>query len=339
MQNAAAGSSAAWPSRPGMANWPDNDSVRREWMSENMPPVVGPREYQASVDGQVTVSSEKLDIEGAYVAWHTQRHKTSECLRPPTAAHQFVLYCSDEEKGEYRYNDRAWQPYAKRRHQWFIAPAFENRIMWRWRQTESPGLVCRFHLSPHLLEQAASLHLDRAVHRVRLEHRMNIEDALLTEVAFELRDELQQIGDRARSSRYSRALINTFAYRVIKAYADSAGIDSLPAGSRLTDSRKARLEAFIDRHLDQPLTIDDLCREVWLSKYHFCRLFKATYGETPRKFVQRRRIDEACRLLRETERPVTDIALTTGWSGNSGFSRCFKSHTGVTPSEYRRGLL
>ncbi|WP_370453259.1 helix-turn-helix domain-containing protein [Salinisphaera sp. LB1] len=168
---------------------------------------------------------------------------------------------------------------------------------------------------------------------------MNIEDALLTEVAFELRDELQQIGDRARSSRYSRALINTFAYRVIKAYADSAGIDSLPAGSRLTDSRKARLEAFIDRHLNQPLTIDDLCREIWLSKYHFCRLFKATYGETPRKFVQRRRIDEACRLLRETERPVTDIALTTGWSGNGGFSRCFKSHTGVTPSEYRRDPL
>ncbi|HET7314633.1 AraC family transcriptional regulator [Salinisphaera sp.] len=304
-----------------------------------MLPIADTQEYQASVDGHVTVSSEKLDIEGVYVSWHTQRQKASECVRPPTAEHQFVLYCSDEEKGEYRYNDRQWQSYIKRRNEWFIAPAFENQIMWRWRQAESPGLVCRFHLSPTLLEQAASLHHDRAVYCVRLKHRMNIEDALLTDVAFELRDELQKTSDQTCSARYSRSLINTFTHRLIKAYAESSGIDSLPAGSHLTDDRKARLEAFIDRHLDQSLTIDDLCSQVWLSKYHFCRLFKSTYAETPRNFVQRRRIAKACRLLRETECSVTEIALMTGLSINGGFSRCFKSHTGLTPSEYRRAPL
>lgn len=308
-------------------------------MSVNLRPVVDTREYQASVDGDVAVSSDRLGVQGAFVAWHTQPQEISECVRPPTADHQFVLYCSDEEKGEYRYNDREWKSYTKRRNEWFIAPAFENQIMWRWRRAKSPGLVCRFHLSPDLLEQAASRHLDRPVDCVRLKHRMNIEDALLTEVAFELRDELQKVGERAQSAGYSRSLINTFAYRVIKAYAESADIETLPAGSRLGGRRKAKLEAFIDRHLNQPLTIDDLCREVWLSKYHFCRLFKSTYGETPRKFIQRRRIAKACRLLRETERSVTDIALMTGLSANGGFSRCFKLRTGVTPSEYRRQTL
>jgi AraC-like DNA-binding protein len=67
-------------------------------------------------------------------------------------------------------------------------------------------------------------------------------------------------------------------------------------------------------------------------------LFKLTTGQCPHEFVSRMRLDLAKQMLADRYRPISDIALSAGFSSQSNFSRAFRSATGMTPSDYRRHL-
>lgn len=84
-----------------------------------------------------------------------------------------------------------------------------------------------------------------------------------------------------------------------------------------------------------PLPIDELASIAAMSPAHFVRTFKATFGETPHRYLQRRRIERAMSLLRTTDRSVTDIAFEVGWSSLGTFSRTFTDVVGRSPSEFR----
>jgi len=86
-----------------------------------------------------------------------------------------------------------------------------------------------------------------------------------------------------------------------------------------------------------PLCLDHLAREANYSPFHFHRLFKSVYGETPMGFLAQRRLELAQRLLRETDDPVWMIALEVGYSSDTSFVGWFRARTGCSPSEYRRG--
>ena len=75
--------------------------------------------------------------------------------------------------------------------------------------------------------------------------------------------------------------------------------------------RRARDE--IDRRYAEPLDIGTLARTALASEAHFIRSFKREFGETPHRYLQRRRIERAATLLRETDQPVTEIALDVGF--------------------------
>ena len=77
-----------------------------------------------------------------------------------------------------------------------------------------------------------------------------------------------------------------------------------------------------------------------MSEAHFIRTFKATFGETPHRYLQRRRVERAMFLLRSTDRSITDICLDTGFTSLGTFSRTFTQIVGEPPSRYRaRGPL
>lgn len=73
-----------------------------------------------------------------------------------------------------------------------------------------------------------------------------------------------------------------------------------------------------------------------MSKYHFLRLFKATYGLTPIEYVSRRRIERAQDLLRATNLTVTEVCMLVGFSSLGSFSTRFRALVGETPSEFQR---
>lgn len=91
----------------------------------------------------------------------------------------------------------------------------------------------------------------------------------------------------------------------------------------------------MDRAYAQPLDIAALARIAHVSQSHFIRSFKETFGETPHRYLQRRRIERAMFLLRNTQRPVTEVSLDVGFASLGTFSRTFTEIVGRSPSAYR----
>jgi AraC-like DNA-binding protein len=101
----------------------------------------------------------------------------------------------------------------------------------------------------------------------------------------------------------------------------------------LVHLRRARDHA--DRHYAEPLDLDRLAAVARLSKYHFLRLFSATYGTTPAEYVSRRRIERAQDLLRATNLSVTEVCHAVGFSSLGSFSSRFREVVGETPSAFQ----
>ena len=96
----------------------------------------------------------------------------------------------------------------------------------------------------------------------------------------------------------------------------------------------------MDRAYAEPLDIHALARIAYVSEAHFIRTFRATFGETPHRYLQRRRVERAMFLLRSTSRSVTEICLETGFNSLGTFSRTFADIVGESPTAYReRGPL
>ena len=94
---------------------------------------------------------------------------------------------------------------------------------------------------------------------------------------------------------------------------------------------------FIDKHLFEPLTVEDLAGIAGLSPFHFSRLFTAIVGESVISYVRRRRLAVAAmRLVREPDTRLIDLALDCGFESQEAFTRAFRRTLGMTPGELKR---
>jgi AraC-like DNA-binding protein len=92
----------------------------------------------------------------------------------------------------------------------------------------------------------------------------------------------------------------------------------------------------MDRHYAEPLDVQAVAAVACLSEAHFIRSFRSCFGETPHRYLQRRRVERAMFLLRETARSITDICFDVGFTSLGTFSRTFREIVGETPSRYRQ---
>ncbi len=107
-----------------------------------------------------------------------------------------------------------------------------------------------------------------------------------------------------------------------------------------TNRRMLRARDMMDRAYAEPLDIAALARVAVVSPAHFIRTFRATFGETPHRYLQRRRVERAMFLLRHNARPITEICWEVGFASLGTFSRTFRDIVGESPSDYRnRGPL
>src|ERR1044072_9834962 len=98
--------------------------------------------------------------------------------------------------------------------------------------------------------------------------------------------------------------------------------------------RLLRARDAMDRSFADALDVEALASAVHLSRAHFIRSFRDTFGETPHRYLQRRRIERAMAFLRETDRSVSAISLDVGFLSLGTFSRTFREIVGVSPSAY-----
>jgi AraC-like DNA-binding protein len=96
-----------------------------------------------------------------------------------------------------------------------------------------------------------------------------------------------------------------------------------------------RAKDFADARYFEPLTVAELAREAGMSRAYFSREFKRAFGESPHAYVLTRRLERAASLLRNTDRPVTEICLAVGWGSLGSFSASFRRIYGQSPLAYR----
>ena len=95
---------------------------------------------------------------------------------------------------------------------------------------------------------------------------------------------------------------------------------------------------YINSHITEQISIEELYAVSFMSKYHFCRQFKLQTGLTVMEYILKTRIIMAKELLQERECTVSEISEMCGFGSISYFSRVFKASTGVTPTQYKKGM-
>lgn len=117
---------------------------------------------------------------------------------------------------------------------------------------------------------------------------------------------------------------------------DVSTTPALTHDAQLSQLRRLRLaKDAMDRDWAEPIDLDMVAAHAGYSRYHFVRVFRAAYGQTPGQYLSHRRIERAEELLRTADLSVTEICTLVGFTSLGTFSSSFKKHTGLTPSEYR----
>jgi transcriptional regulator GlxA family with amidase domain len=147
-------------------------------------------------------------------------------------------------------------------------------------------------------------------------------------VQFDSRDLVHtpQLSLRTHEVRQGRAVVLPFAQ-----------LGQLARGG-LPPRALQRVLGYVEAHLEKNISIQALSEIAGLSKFHFARTFKHSKGMTPHEYTLQCRVRRAQRLLSETDMPLSEIALASGFSDQSHCARRFRQETGLTPSQYRRAL-
>ena len=93
--------------------------------------------------------------------------------------------------------------------------------------------------------------------------------------------------------------------------------------------------SYIEVNHEHDLSLEDLAGEAAMSTFHFAREFKRATGTTPHQHLIRLRVERAKALLAESQLPLAEVGLRTGFSHQSHFTRLFRRLTGTTPQSYR----
>ena len=155
-------------------------------------------------------------------------------------------------------------------------------------------------------------------------------------------DLLRFVVEEANARRpYYRELttlsVESTLYLLARAYSPKLG-EGLPLVSRVEGAPSGieQVRDYLEGNIDERITLATLAARFSLTREHLCRTFTAAYGVSPIHYLNERRQECACRLLRETDKSVTEIAAATGFSSIHYFSRAFSASAGVSPYEYRR---
>jgi AraC family transcriptional regulator len=137
---------------------------------------------------------------------------------------------------------------------------------------------------------------------------------------------------RPPSAEYLEVISHALAHHLNEKYATP----HKPVACRgLAPNRLKRILAVIDARLGESIHVADLAAEVYMSPFHFARMFKHTTGQAPHVYITSQRMERAKELLAQGELPLAEIAQRLGYHTQAHFTGVFHAHVGLTPRQYR----
>jgi AraC family transcriptional regulator len=159
-------------------------------------------------------------------------------------------------------------------------------------------------------------------------------DPLVAQIGLIIADELRSETHGGRLLVESLACSLAARMLQVRGSVSSAKVRSTKAPITVSQQRLRRVVDYIDAHIEEDLTLDQMANIACISRFHFIRAFKSQMGVTPCQYVSRMRIERAKILLRLSGRSIAEIARTLQFSSQSTFTRAFRSVTGYTPGQY-----
>jgi AraC family transcriptional regulator len=139
------------------------------------------------------------------------------------------------------------------------------------------------------------------------------------------------------SAHYAEALGSVLMHELARL--ERNGAEALSFRGGLAGWQQKKVADYIEEHLDEEISLQHLAEIAQLSRYHFARAFKHSFGLPPHRYHMSRRMERAKSLLEERARSVTEVGLLLGFAETSSFTTSFRRAVGVTPSDYRRALV
>jgi AraC family transcriptional regulator len=205
---------------------------------------------------------------------------------------------------------------------------------WRWHSGRSRETL-HIYLHPEFVRKTAEM-CDLNHGRVAIEPQLGIRDEQLSYLAMSLLYEMKE--ENVVGRLYADSVASVIAIQLVRRYSCLKDVRIIKGGMAPHKLRRA-IEQISD-HLEQEqeISLAVVAEEVGMSYYHFSRSFKHSIGLSPINYITRQRIERAKKLLAETELPISEIALRTGFSSQSHFTTSFRRLAGITPSSFRRGI-
>ncbi|WP_239628034.1 helix-turn-helix domain-containing protein [Paenibacillus sp. H1-7] len=176
----------------------------------------------------------------------------------------------------------------------------------------------------------SNINFGRLLNRLNLPCLVQVEDAGTMQRHFEEMIHHYSTRGPTASIRIQAALFSVISLFLEQALANQHHHMGSAIERKLIDSLH-----YIDAHLAEELTIEQLSLHAHFHPNYFIRMFKKHMGTPPMKYIHERRLEKAQQLLASTELTVGEVAGRTGFNDVSYFSAAFKKHTGATPSDYR----
>jgi AraC family transcriptional regulator len=187
------------------------------------------------------------------------------------------------------------------------------------------------YLQPRLVKQIAEA-AEIDIKQLNLMNHLGQQDLSLQQIAMLLLAEVRSGG--MMGQLYVESLTQVLVIHLLRHYAESAHMIT-SANRSLTRTQLQQAVDYIHTHLDQDLSLAEIADVINISPVYFSRLFKQAIGTSPHQYVIQQRVEQAKRMLSNTDLAIADIALQVGFSSQSHLTQQFKRITGMTPKQVR----
>jgi AraC family transcriptional regulator len=143
--------------------------------------------------------------------------------------------------------------------------------------------------------------------------------------------------DRPFGGLYADALASLLAVHLLRHHSSLGRATAREPGGTLPGAVLRRVTDYVEGNLAEGLTLEDISAVARMSPFHFSRLFKASTGLSPHRYVLERRVERAKGLLAGTGLPLHEVASLCGFADQSHLARHFRRRLGVTPRRFRLG--